>query len=72
MTAVVIGIDPAKRSHARAVLDGRDELLAALRVANNRGSRLAPGSPQRREARKTYVWFFGCCPALGCGGEGPC
>ncbi|MBW3640397.1 MAG: hypothetical protein KY451_11190, partial [Actinobacteria bacterium] len=30
--AVVIGVDPAKRSHAMAVLDEREEQLAALQV----------------------------------------
>jgi transposase len=35
MTAVMIGIDPAKRSHAMAVLDRDEEQLAALQVAND-------------------------------------
>ena len=35
MTAVVIGVDPAKRSHAMAVLDRREEQLAALQVTND-------------------------------------
>lgn len=35
MTAVVIGIDPAKRSHAMAVLDGNEQQLAALQVVND-------------------------------------
>ena len=35
MTAVVIGVDPAKRSHAMAVLDEREEQLAALEVSND-------------------------------------
>jgi transposase len=35
VTAVVIGVDPAKRSHAMAVLDGREEQLAALQVGND-------------------------------------
>jgi len=35
VTAVVIGIDPAKRSHAMAVLDQHEEQLAALQVGND-------------------------------------
>ena len=35
MTAVVIGIDPAKRSHSMAVLDERENQLAALTVVND-------------------------------------
>ena len=35
MVAVVIGVDPAKRSHAMAVLDEREEQLAALQVGND-------------------------------------
>ncbi len=35
MTAVVIGVDPAKRTHAMAVLDDREQQLAALQVAND-------------------------------------
>jgi transposase len=35
VTAVVIGVDPAKRSHAMAVLDEREEQLAALQVGND-------------------------------------
>lgn len=35
MTAVMIGVDPAKRSHAMAVLDGTEEQLAALQVLND-------------------------------------
>ena len=35
MTAVVIGVDPAKRSHAMAVLDEREVQLAALQVGND-------------------------------------
>jgi transposase len=35
MTAVMIGVDPAKRSHAMAVLDGTEEQLAALQVVND-------------------------------------
>lgn len=34
-TAVVIGVDPAKRSHAMAVLDRQEEQLAALQVTND-------------------------------------
>jgi phosphoglycerate dehydrogenase-like enzyme len=35
MTAVMSGVDPAKRSHAMAVLDGTEEQLAALQVVND-------------------------------------
>jgi transposase len=35
VTAVVIGVDPAKRSHAMAVLDKSEEQLAALQVGND-------------------------------------
>lgn len=35
MTAVMIGVDPAKRSHAMAVLDDREAQLAALQVGND-------------------------------------
>src|SRR3954454_4889676 len=35
VTAVVIGIDPAKRTHAMAVLDEHEEQLVALQVGND-------------------------------------
>ena len=35
MTAVMIGVDPAKRSHAMAVLDRDEQQLAALQVPND-------------------------------------
>ena len=35
MTVVMIGVDPAKRSHAMAVLDGKENELAALQIMNN-------------------------------------
>ncbi len=35
MTAVMIGVDPAKRSHAMAVLDGNENELAALQIGND-------------------------------------
>lgn len=49
---VMIGLDPAKHSHAMAVLDGAERQLAALQVANdNEGYRamlrLARRWPQR-------------------------
>jgi transposase len=52
MTAVMIGVDPAKRSHAMAVLDGDEKQLAALEVVNNTAGykdmlRLAKRWPQR-------------------------
>jgi hypothetical protein len=55
MTAVMIGVDPAKRSHAMAVLDRDEEQLAALEVRNDSAGykdmlRLAKRWPQRRWA----------------------
>ena len=49
---VMIGIDPAKHSHAMAVLDGAERQLAALQVANDNDGyramlRLARRLPQR-------------------------
>ena len=35
MAAVMIGVDPAKRSHAMAVLDERETQLSALQVGND-------------------------------------
>ena len=35
MAAVMIGVDPAKRSHAMAVLDERETQLAALQIGND-------------------------------------
>lgn len=35
MTAVMIGVDPAKRSHAMAVLDPNENEQAALQVRND-------------------------------------
>jgi hypothetical protein len=48
----MIGVDPAERSHAMAVLDGREEQLAALGVLNDSAGyrdmpRLARRWPQR-------------------------
>ncbi len=52
MAAVVIGIDPAKRSHAMVVLDERENQLATLTVVNDTAGyrdmlRLAKRWPQR-------------------------
>ena len=52
MTAVVIGVDPAKRSHAMAVLDRNENQFAALQVVNDSAGyremlRLAKRWPQR-------------------------
>jgi len=52
MTAVMIGVDPAKRSHAMAVLDGKENELAALQIGNDNAGyremlRLAKKWPQR-------------------------
>ena len=49
---VMIGLDPAKHSHAMAVLDGAERQLAALQVANDNDGyqgklRLARRWPQR-------------------------
>jgi len=35
MTGVMIGVDPAKRSHAMAVLDGGEPQMAALQVVDD-------------------------------------
>lgn len=48
----MIGVDPAKHSHAVAVLDGAERQLAALQVANDNDGyqgmlRLARRWPQR-------------------------
>jgi transposase len=52
MTAVMIGVDPAKRSHAMAVIDDRENSLAALQVGNDSAGyremvRLARRWPER-------------------------
>jgi hypothetical protein len=52
MTAVMIGVDPAKRSHAMAVIDDRENSLAALQVGNDSSGyrdmlRLARRWPER-------------------------
>ncbi len=52
MTAVVIGVDPAKRVHAMAVLDANEQQLAALEVVNDSAGyrdmlRLAKRWPRR-------------------------
>ena len=52
MAAVMIGVDPAKRSHAMAVLDRDEQQLGALQVANDSDGyrqmlRLAKRWPQR-------------------------
>ncbi len=35
MAGVVIGVDPAKRSHTVEVIDGRERVLAAERFGND-------------------------------------
>ena len=52
MTAVMIGVDPAKRSHAMAVIDDRENSPAALQVGNDSAGyremlRLARRWPER-------------------------
>jgi transposase len=52
MTAVMIGVDPAKRSHAMAVIDDREKSLATLQVGNDSAGyremlRLARRWPER-------------------------
>ena len=63
MTAVVIGVDPAKRTHAMAVLDRQEEQLAALQVGNDSaGYRAMLGLAKRWRNR---VWAI-----EGAGGVG--
>ena len=52
MTAVMIGVDPAKRSHTMAVIDDRENSLATLQVGNDSAGyremlRLARRWPER-------------------------
>jgi hypothetical protein len=52
MATVMIGVDPAKRSHAMAVIDDRENSLAALQVGNDTAGyrdmiRLARRWPER-------------------------
>lgn len=64
MTAVVIGVDPAKRSHAMVVLDDRERQLAALQVSNdNDGYR-----EMLRLARKwkDRTWVIEGAGGVGC------
>lgn len=63
MTAVVIGVDPAKRSHAMAVLDEREEQLAALQVGNDSAGYRAMLALAKRY--KNRVWAI-----EGAGGVG--
>jgi transposase len=35
LSEVILGVDPAKRSHTVAVIDGREQLLATLRIDNS-------------------------------------
>ena len=45
MAGVVIGVDPAKRSHTIEVIDGRERVLVAERFENtNTGYRAMRGS----------------------------
>jgi transposase len=54
VTAVVIGVDPAKRSHAMAVLHQHEEQLAALQVSNDSAGYRAMLALAKRW--KTRVW----------------
>jgi transposase len=63
VTAVVIGVDPAKRSHAMAVLDQHEEQLAALQVGNDSAGYRAMLTLAKRW--KTRVWAI-----EGAGGVG--
>lgn len=63
MTAVVIGVDPAKRSHAMAVLDAREEQLAVLQVGNDSAGYRAMLALAKRY--KNRVWAI-----EGAGGVG--
>lgn len=57
----MLGIDPAKKSHARAVLDRSEKQLAALRALNDSASqrdtlRLAKRWPTRTRAVGGRWW----------------
>ncbi len=55
MTAVVIGVDPAKRSHAMVVLDGREGQLAVLQVANDTAGYRAMLALAKRWKSRTWA-----------------
>ena len=60
MTAVMIGVDPAKRSHAMAVIDGRENSLATLQVGNDSAGyremlRLARRWPERSRTIRSFA-----------------
>ena len=63
MATVMLGVDPAKRSHAMAVVD-RDEVeLAALRVGNDTAGYRQLRRPARRRPDRTWA-------VVGAGGVG--
>jgi transposase len=63
MTAVMIGVDPAKRSHAMAVLDGNENEVAALQVRND-------NSGYREMLRLAKQWKQRSWAVEGAGGVG--
>lgn len=52
---VMIGLDPAKHSHAMAVLDGRDRQLASLQVSNDNDGYRAMLRLPRRWPQRTWA-----------------
>jgi len=55
VAAVMIGVDPAKRSHAMAVLDGHEEQLAALEVGNDSAGYRAMLALAKRWPHRTWA-----------------
>jgi transposase len=55
VAAVMIGVDPAKRSHAMAVLDGHEEQLAALEVGNDSAGYRAMLALAKRWPNRTWA-----------------
>lgn len=55
MAQVVIGVDPAKRSHAMAVLDGGERQLAALQVGNDNAGYRQMRALARRWPQRTWA-----------------
>jgi hypothetical protein len=55
MVAVMIGVDPAKRSHAMAVLASDEDRLAALQVTNDTDGYAAMMRLARRWPSRTWA-----------------
>ena len=55
MTAVMIGVDPAKRSHAMAVLDGKEKELEALQIRNDNAGYREMLQLAKRWPRRTWA-----------------